>query len=173
MRGVRERLVEGGEVGVADAGGSGAGGRTEDGTPVASAVPFVVVGWDEVRDVLVSKRLLLGWSQSHLAGQTLGEPRMHHNTVYLFEKRGYRGPQDLPVVLRLCEALGLEVRLGVREVPGAAGAPCAANPKRLGPSVGPRRVSVPLSIRTAQRLVVEAAQPRGLAVEVEDPELGF
>jgi hypothetical protein len=157
-------------------GAGGAGTQAvEDGTPVAGAVPFVVIEWSAVRDVLVTKRLLLGWSQAHLAGQVVvgsgGRP-MHQNTVYKFEKRGYRGPEDLPVVLRLCEALGLELRVGLREVPGGAGAPCAANPKRLGPAVGPARVRVPLSVRAAQSELLGSAQPR-VAVPEVDESFGF
>lgn len=160
------------------AGGSGAVGGAgsqpvENGTPVAGPVPFVLLEWESLRDVLVTKRMLLGWSQSHLAAQTVPGPggrQMHHNTVYRFEKRGYRGPEDLPVVLRLCEALGLELRLGVREVVSVEGRRRGAH--RLGPVGGARKVVVPLSAGVLVKSLVEPAQPR-VAVPEVDEEFGF
>lgn len=146
---------------------------TIDGTPVAGATPFLVLPWSEVRDTLVAKRTLLGWSQAYLASQCPdpdGGAPMHHNTVYKFEKHGWRGPQDLAVVTRLCAALGLEICIAVREVRGAREAVVPG-----APVDGGKRAKVSAALGHAAALL-ESAQPRAVAAEraaVQDPDLEF
>ncbi len=89
-----------------------------DGTPRAGDRPFIVIGFAAIRETLVVKRRMLGWSQAFLASQCpdpSGGSPMHHNTVYKFEKHGWRGPQDLTVAARLADAMGIELSLAVRE----------------------------------------------------------